>query len=179
MKTLEQIAAALQGYDPQALPAHVVNAFLAEWVPAPQRVETTPLVQALGRVLAEDLICPIDVPAHDNSAMDGYAFDGSQLDSVSPLTLRVLGTARAGSAYAGVLAAGECVKIMTGAVMPAGLDTVVPQELVQLDGDTITIPAGMLRPGDNRRQAGEDLRRGSAALTLGAVSYTHLRAPRD
>ena len=168
MKTLEQIAAALQGYDPQALPAHVVNAFLAEWVPAPHRTETTPLMQALGRVLAEDVVCPIDVPAHDNSAMDGYAFDGSQLDSAKPLTLRVLGTARAGSAYAGALAAGECVKIMTGAVMPAGLDTVVPQELVQLDGDGITIPPGLLRRGDNRRQAGEDLRQGSAALTRGA-----------
>ena len=168
MKSLEDIAAALQGYDPQALPAHVVNAFLAQWVPAPQRTETTLLMQALGRVLAEDLICPIDVPAHDNSAMDGYAFDGGQLHSDSPLALRVLGTARAGSAYAGVVAAGQCVKIMTGAVMPAGLDTVVPQELVQLDGDTITIPAGMLRPGDNRRQAGEDLRQGSAALTRGA-----------
>ena len=170
MKSLEDIAAALQGYDPQALPAHVVNAFLAQWVPAPQRTETTLLMQALGRVLAEDVVCPIDVPAHDNSAMDGYAFDGGQLHSDSPLALRVLGTARAGSAYAGLVAAGQCVKIMTGAVMPAGLDTVVPQELVQLDGDTITItiPAGMLRPGDNRRQAGEDLRRGSAALTLGA-----------
>ena len=168
MKTLEQIAAALQGYDPQALPAHVVNAFLAEWVPAPQRTETTPLVQALGRVLAEDVVCPIDVPAHDNSAMDGYAFDGSQLDSANPLALRVLGTARAGSAYAGLVASGECVKIMTGAVMPAGLDTVVPQELVQLDGDSITIPPGLLRRGDNRRQAGEDLRQGSAALTRGA-----------
>jgi molybdopterin molybdotransferase len=170
MKSLEDIAAALQGYDPQALPAHVVNAFLAQWVPAPQRTETTLLMQALGRVLAEDVVCPIDVPAHDNSAMDGYAFDGGQLRSDSPLALRVLGTARAGSAYAGLVAAGQCVKIMTGAVMPAGLDTVVPQELVQLDGDTITIPspAGMLRPGDNRRQAGEDLRRGSAALTLGA-----------
>jgi molybdopterin molybdotransferase len=168
MKSLEQIAAALQGYDPQALPAHVVNAFLAEWVPAPQRTETTPLMQALGRVLAEDVICPIDVPAHDNSAMDGYAFDGSQLDNANPLTLRVLGTARAGSAYAGLVDFGECVKIMTGAVMPAGLDTVVPQELVQLDGDTITIPPGLLRSGDNRRQAGEDLRQGSAALNRGA-----------
>ena len=168
MKTLEQIAAALQGYDPQALPAHVVNAFLAEWVPAPQRTETTPLMQALGRVLAEDVVCPIDVPAHDNSAMDGYAFDGSQLDGASPLALRVRGTARAGSAYAGLVASGECVKIMTGAVMPAGLDTVVPQELVQGDGDGITIPAGLLQRGDNRRQAGEDLRQGSAALTRGA-----------
>lgn len=167
MKTLEQIAAALQGYDPQALPAHVVNAFLAEWVPAPQRTETVALMQALGRVLAEDVVCPIDVPAHDNSAMDGYAFDGSQLQN-GPLALRVLGTARAGSAYAGLVAAGECVKIMTGAVMPAGLDTVVPQELVQLDGDSITIPPGLLHRGDNRRQAGEDLRQGSAALTRGA-----------
>jgi len=168
MKSLEQIAAALQGYDPQALPAHVVNAFWAQWVPTPQRTETTPLMQALGRVLAEDVICPINVPAHDNSAMDGYAFDGRQLDSGSPLTLRVLGTARAGLAYAGLVAAKECVKIMTGAVMPAGLDTVVPQELVQVDGDTITIPPGILRPGDNRRQVGEDLRQGSAALTRGA-----------
>jgi len=168
MKSLEDIAAALQGYDPQALPANVVNAFLAQWVPAPQRTETTLLMQALGRVLAEDVVCPIDVPAHDNSAMDGYAFDGSQLRSDSPLALRVLGTARAGTAYAGLVAPGQCVKIMTGAVMPVGLDTVVPQELVQLDGDTITIPAGMLRPGDNRRQAGEDLRQGSAALTRGA-----------
>ena len=168
MKSLDHIAAALQGYDPQALPAHVVNAFLAQWVPAPQRTETIALIQALGRVLAEDVVCPINVPAHDNSAMDGYAFDGRQLQSGSPLTLRVLGTARAGSAYAGAPSAGECVKIMTGAVMPAGLDTVIPQELVQLDGDTITIPAGVLRRGDNRRQAGEDLRQDRAALSRGA-----------
>ena len=168
MKSLDHIAAALQGYDPDALPAHVVNAFLAQWVPAPQRTETIALMQALGRVLAEDVVCPINVPAHDNSAMDGYAFDGRQLQSGSPLTLRVLGTARAGSAYAGAPSAGECIKVMTGAVMPAGLDTVVPQELVQLEGDTITIPAGVLRRGDNRRQAGEDLRQGSAALSRGA-----------
>ena len=168
MKSLEQIAAQLQGYDPQALPAHVVNAFLSDWVPAPQRKETVGLMQALGRVLAEDVICPINVPAHDNSAMDGYAFDGSQLESGSPITLQVMGTARAGSVYQDSVAAGQCVKIMTGAVMPAGVDTVAPQELVQRDGDAITIPAGLLLRGDNRRHAGEDLQRGSAALTRGA-----------
>jgi len=168
MKSLEHIAAALQGYDPDALPAHVVNAFLAQWVPAPERTENIALMQALGRVLAEDVVCPINVPPHDNSAMDGYAFDGKQLQTGSPLSLRVLGTARAGSPYAGAPSAGECVKVMTGAVMPAGLDTVVPQELAQHDGDIITIPAGILHRGDNRRQAGEDLRQGSAALTRGA-----------
>ncbi len=167
MKSLEAIAAALQGYDPQALPAHTVNAFLAELVPAPTRSERVDLLQALGRVLAEDVICPIDVPAHDNAAMDGYAFDSAQLRPGLPLRLRVAGTARAGAAYTGAVAQGACVKIMTGAVMPAGLDTVVPQELVHAAEGAVEIAAGLIRPGDNRRLAGEDLQRGSTALARG------------
>ena len=167
MKSLDAIAAALQGYDPQALPAHTVNAFLAELVPAPTRSERVDLLQALGRVLAEDVICPIDVPAHDNAAMDGYAFDSAQLRPGLPLRLRVAGTARAGAAYTGAVAQGACVKIMTGAVMPAGLDTVVPQELVHAAEGAVEIAAGLIRPGDNRRLAGEDLQRGSTALARG------------
>ena len=167
MKSLEQIAAQLQGYDPQALPAHVVNAFLSDWVPAPQRKETVGLMQALGRVLAEDVICPINVPAHDNSAMDGFAFDGKQLGA-APLQLRVVGTALAGKAWQGSVKLGECVKIMTGAVMPAGLDTVIAQEFatVHSSGDetVIEVPAGILQAGDNRRKAGEDLQQGLPAL---------------
>ena len=104
MKSLEYIAAALEGYDPQALPAHTVNAFLAQLVPTPTRTETIPLLQALGRVLADDVICPINVPDHDNSAMDGYAFDGSRLRSDAPLSLQVVGTARTGAAYGGPFA---------------------------------------------------------------------------
>ena len=73
MKTLDQIAAELQGYDPQALPAHTVNAFLAQMVPLPTQSEDVPLMQTLGRVLAQTVVSPIDVPAHDNSAMDGRA----------------------------------------------------------------------------------------------------------
>ena len=168
MKSLEHIAAALQGYDPQALPAHTVNAFLAQLVPAPTRTEIIPLMQALGRVLADDVICPINVPDHDNAAMDGYAFDGSQLRPDAPLSLRVAGTARAGAAYGGTVGEGQCVKIMTGAVMPAGFDTVVPQELVTADDGMVTLAPGFVGRGDNRRLAGEDLRRGSAALTRGA-----------
>ena len=169
MKTLDQIAAELQGYDPQALPAHTVNAFLAQMVPLPTQSEDVPLMQTLGRVLAQTVVSPIDVPAHDNSAMDGYAFDGQALQAGAPLQLAVVGTALAGAAYQGAVAAGQCVKIMTGAVKPAGLDTVVPQELVQTSGAHITIPAGALRAGDNRRARGEDLQQGKTALATGSV----------
>ena len=128
MKTIAQIAAELQGYDPQALSAADVNQFLDRLVEPVTATEVLPLFSALGRVLAQDVISPVSVPPHDNSAMDGYAFSGAQLVTGQPLTLRVVGTALAGKAWAGTVAAGECVKIMTGAIMPAGLDTVVPQE---------------------------------------------------
>ena len=166
MKTIEQIAAELQGYDPQALSAAQVNEFLSRLVTPVSDTEVVGVFDALGRVLAEDVISPISVPPHDNSAMDGFAFDGGQLGS-APLSLKVVGTAFAGKAWAGTCGAGECVKIMTGAIMPAGLDTVVPLEFVQVEGDRITLPAGILKPGDNRRFKGEDLMEGRAALHRG------------
>ncbi|MDH4478902.1 MAG: molybdopterin molybdotransferase MoeA [Rhodoferax sp.] len=169
MKTLAQIAAELQGYEPQALPAHTVNAFLAQMVPLPREAEDVPLMQALGRVLAAPVISPIDVPAHDNSAMDGYAFCGQALQPDQPLALKLVGTALAGEAYRGAVAPGQCIRIMTGAVMPAGLDTVVPQEMAVVDGTQITIPPGAVRNGDNRRARGEDLQQGTVALAKGSV----------
>ena len=165
--SLASIAAELQGYDPQALRVTEVNAFLsrlAEPVSAHDNVE---LLQALGRVLAQDIISPINVPAHDNSAMDGYAFRGASLLPDQALKLKVVGTALAGVAWRGDLGPGECLKIMTGAVMPNGLDTVAPQELVTLHGQHISIPAGVLGQGDNRRFKGEDLTEGQAALLQG------------
>ena len=167
MKSTAEIAAQLEGYDPQALPAHAVNAFLERLVEPVTEVERVPLFEALGRVLAEDIVSPISVPPHDNSAMDGFAFNGAQLVPGQPLMLKVVGTALAGAAWRGSVQAGECVKIMTGAVMPAGLDTVVPQEFTQLDGDWVRMPADLLRPGDNRRFAGEDLMQGQPALRQG------------
>jgi len=166
MKTIEQIAAELQGYDPKALPADQVNAFLARLVEPISESEDVGIFDALGRVLAEDVVSPISVPPHDNSAMDGFAFDGAALDE-SPLVLRNLGTAFAGKAWAGRVGAGECLKIMTGAIMPTGLDTVVPIEFVKVDGDTVTVPSGVVKPGDNRRFAGEDLMAGQPALRRG------------
>ncbi len=170
MKTIAQIAAELQGYDPQALPAKAVLDFLQRLVTPVTESTEQPLFDALGKVLSADVISPMDVPPHDNSAMDGYAFDGSQLQGDVPLTLKVVGTALAGKAWVGTAGLGDCVKIMTGAIMPAGLDTVVPQEIVtQLGGETafVVIPPGMLKLGDNRRLRGEDLAQGHPALLKG------------
>ena len=171
MKTLDQIAAELQAYDPQALSANAVNDFLARLVEPVVVSEAVDIFEALGRVLAQDVISPVNVPPHDNSAMDGYAFAGHQLLPKTPLKLKVVGTAFAGKAWRGAVNIGECLKIMTGAVMPAGLDTVVPQEFVTVqetaDGAVVTIPPGLLQTGDNRRLLGEDICKGHAALRQG------------
>jgi molybdopterin molybdotransferase len=129
--------------------------------------ETVPLHAALGRILAEDVLSPINVPAHDNSAMDGYAFAGTALREDAPLVLQSVGTAFAGTPFTGTVGAGQALRIMTGAVMPAGLDTVVPLELCQVDGDTVTVAPGVIRPGENRRRAGEDLALGKPAVVRG------------
>jgi molybdopterin molybdotransferase len=167
MKTLEQVAASLQGYDPQALRADKALQFLQALVKPVADTERVALAHALGRVVAADVVSPIHVPAHDNSAMDGFAFQGALLQPGMPLRLQIAGTALAGKAWSGTLAPTQCLKIMTGAVMPAGLDTVVPQELVEVEGDHITVPAGALQQGDNRRFQGEDLRQGKPALLAG------------
>jgi molybdopterin molybdotransferase len=169
MKTIDQIAAELPGYDPRALPASAVSAFLDRLVTPVTGVERVGLFDALDRVLADDVVSPINVPPHDNSAMDGFALRGADLLPGQPLRLTVAGVALAGSAWRGHVAAGQCVKIMTGAVMPAGLDTVAPQELVHADGGAIIVPADAVRPGDNRRQLGEDLRAGQPALLKGSL----------
>ncbi|MFY8102722.1 MAG: gephyrin-like molybdotransferase Glp [Ramlibacter sp.] len=171
MKTLDQIASELQGYDPQALSAQAVDEFLAHLAAPLGQAETVSLFDAPGRVLAQDIVSPVSVPPHDNSAMDGYAFHGAALQAGQPLDLEVVGTALAGAAWRGTVGAGQCVKIMTGAIMPAGLDTVVPQEFVKVQesgGATrVSIPPGLLQAGDNRRLAGEDLMRDQPALHAG------------
>jgi molybdopterin molybdotransferase len=158
---------------------HLSVAQARETILAPLRpisgVETLSLAQALGRVLAQDQICPMNVPPHDNSAMDGYAFDGAVLaaEPGAALTFSVAGTAYAGQAFTAAVGAGQAVRIMTGAVMPAGLDTVVPQELVKTEGEgaalRVTVPAGTVKRGENRRRAGEDLALGQSAIRAGRV----------
>jgi len=165
--SLSDIAERLQGYDPQALSARHVNDFLAQLVQPVREQDTVALMQAHGRILGQDVVSPISVPPHDNSAMDGYALRGADLKTGQPSPFKVIGTALAGTAWQGEVQAGECVRIMTGAIMPAGLDTVAPQELVQVDGDTVQVPPGLLQTGDNRRLTGEDLMAGQPALRAG------------
>lgn len=173
MKSIEYIAAALQGYDPQALSVEQVGEFLAHLVEpvSPQDTQNVALFDALGRVLAHDVISPLSVPPHNNSAMDGFAFDAEQLQPDQALQLRMVGTALAGKAWQGQVRTGECLKIMTGAILPDGLDTVVPQELTEIhtEGDvtTVTLAPNTVKAGDNRRLAGEDLMQGQPALRAG------------
>lgn len=128
--------------------------------------ERLALRSALGRVLAHDVISPVDVPGHTNSAVDGYAFAGAELPAQGDKEFRVIGTAWAGRAFADTVPPGACVRIMTGAPMPAGTDTVIMQEHVRLQGETVRIGAGH-RTGQNVRAAGEDLSRGAVALKAG------------
>ena len=170
MTTLADIAAQLAGYDPNALPVAKAQDFIARLVPRVEVIESLPLRSSLGRVLARDVVSTIDVPASDNSAMDGYALRGAELRTDSPSAFTVAGTGLAGQAIVGSVGANACVRIMTGAVMPTGLDTVVPQEFVKLNDDgSIVVQAGVVRTGDNRRLAGEDLRSGEPALRAGRL----------
>ena len=167
--SLQEIASCIAGYDPKALPVAQAQEFIARLVPRVRAVEKLALRAALGRVLAADVVSPINVPADDNSAMDGYAVRSAELAAHGASELTVAGAGFAGGRFEGRVGARECVRIMTGAVMPEGLDTVVPQEFVEREGDTVRIPAGVVRAGDNRRLAGEDLARAAVALAAGRV----------
>jgi molybdopterin molybdotransferase len=153
--------------------ANLVNQLLqeAESINRPDTIETVPLDQAINRILAQDLLSPIDVPAADNSAMDGFAFDGKCLEGdQAEIKLRIVGTALAGKPYTGKIASGECLKIMTGAVMPSDCDTVIPQEFTtSADAEHIAFKANQLKAGENRRMRGEDLQKGKPAITAGRL----------
>ncbi|MEP7281399.1 MAG: gephyrin-like molybdotransferase Glp [Rubrivivax sp.] len=152
------------------LPVATARAAIAAALQPLTEAVRCPLAQALGRVLAADVISPIDVPAHDNSAMDGYALHGADLRADADTTLQALPTTVfAGPPFDGVVGRGQAVRIMTGAVMPAGLDSVVPFELCTVSGDRVTLRPGVLKAGENRRRRGEDLARDGVALPGGRV----------
>ena len=170
MQSLDDIAAQVAGYDPDSLPVAQARQFINHMLPRVQTVESLALRSALGRVLARDIVSALNVPAHDNSAMDGYALRAADLATAADTLLGVAGTALAGGHFKGSMAPGQCLRIMTGAVLPAGLDTVVPQEFTRISPDgRICIPAGTVAAGDNRRLAGEDLACGEVALSAGRL----------
>ena len=153
-------------YDPNSMPVPKAREVIAKFLSPVGTVERVSVRAALGRVLAEDVISPLDVPSHDNSAMDGYAVRHADLKQNGKVTLKMTGSSFAGAPFHGTVSAGECVRIMTGGVVPQGTDTIVMQEHVEAAGDSITIGAGH-KQGQNLRKAGEDLQRGQSALRRG------------
>lgn len=138
---------------------------LAELVPVSDS-ETVPLHQALGRVLKSSVCATLDIPPFDNSAMDGYAVCSADLSDQTETRLSIIGTALAGKIFPNALERGEAVRIMTGAVLPSGADTVIMQEVVCLDGNVLVVPPGQ-RAGQHVRHAGESLAKGKPALLGG------------
>jgi len=148
------------------LPIAEMERLIGERVQPVAESEAVTLAGARGRVLATDVIAPLDLPPFDNSAVDGYAVRHRDLGTTSEIRLAITGRLTAGSAAASPLGAGEATRIFTGAPMPTSADTVFMQEDVRVEDDTVIVPAG-LKPGANRRLAGEDVRKGSTLLPAG------------
>jgi molybdopterin molybdotransferase len=136
-------------------------------VTAPVAPELLPVTRALGRVLAEDFHAPLDVPPADNSAVDGYALASADIPAAGTRELTVVGDLAAGAVFDGALQPGQALRIMTGAPMPAGADTVYPQEVVERHGERVRI--GPLAKGANVRLRGEDVEAGAIVLEAGTV----------
>jgi len=166
MTTIAQAVSCIDGYDPDALRVDkAAEAIRACLVPVSE-TELVPIRLAPGRILAQEIVPAIDVPGHDNSAMDGYAVRSADLSSPREVLLKQIGSAFAGRAFKDEIQKGQCVRIMTGAVMPRGADTVVVQEVCRAEGDRVTVPPGQ-KAGQNVRAAGEDLKAGVPVLEPG------------
>ena len=169
-RSLTKITKRLASYNPDAIPVVQAQKIIRDFIQPIQETETVELRDALQRVLAKDIISTINVPPHNNSAMDGYAFSAKDVDLSREITLKIIGSAYAGHPYKGRISTGECIEIMTGAIMPLKCDTVVPQEMIiQNDNHTIRIPSSAIQAGDNLRKMGEDLLKGHVAITKGTI----------
>jgi molybdopterin molybdotransferase len=165
--SLLQTISCLDGYDPNALRVDKARQAILSCLSPVEEIQTVKVREALGRVLAQEIVPAINVPANDNTAMDGYAVRFSDL-AATETRLQELGTALAGRPFNGKVGAGQCVRVMTGAVMPAGTDTVVIQEVVRTSGNSVVIPPGQ-KAKQNVRYAGEDLKVGVAVLNAGKL----------
>ena len=161
-------ASCADDYDPNSMPVAKARELIATFLAPVTAVERVHVRSALGRVLAEDIVSPIDVPGHDNSAMDGYAVRFGDLEPDGETLLRRVGESFAGKPWHGSIGAGECVRIFTGGVMPQGADTVVMQERASEEAAGVRIASGAVaKAGTNRRFAGEDLKRGQTVFRSG------------
>jgi molybdopterin molybdotransferase len=161
-------ASCADDYDPNSMPVAKAREFIHRFLQPVDAVLRVPVRSALGRVLAEDVISPVNVPAHRNSAMDGWALRAADLQAQGETTLEEIGSAFAGRPFAGKVGPGQCVRIMTGGVVPRGADTVVMQERARASGKAVSFAPGQ-KTGQNVREAGEDLAAGSVALRRGRL----------
>lgn len=152
--------------EPALLPVAEAKRRIADLMPALQDVETVHTIESAGRVLAQAILSPLNVPAATNSAMDGYAINQSDIPESGEQLLRVVGECYAGRPYLNTVKSGEAVRIFTGGVMPDGTDTVVIQEHVAVEGDAVRIDHEV-QARRNVRLAGEDITEGEAVLAAG------------
>ncbi|HAC34360.1 MAG TPA: molybdopterin molybdenumtransferase MoeA, partial [Gammaproteobacteria bacterium] len=151
---------------PEQLTTDQAKARILEQLSPVRSVEPVRLQEALGRVLASDLIAPIDVPGFANSAMDGYALHRSDIKTAGQQGLTLAGYSTAGHPFNDRLKPGNCIRIMTGALLPEGADTVVMQEQTRIEQELV-FTTSEVQPGDNVRNAGEDLRQDTQVLSAG------------
>ncbi len=168
-------ASCADDYDPNSMPVAKARQFIHTFLKPVTGVARVPVRSALGRVLAADIVSPVDVPAHRNSAMDGWAMRFEDLQPTST-TLTEIGTSFAGQPFSKAVGEGECVRIFTGGVVPEGADTVVMQERAvvnsagnALGNDKLITFGDGNRLGQNVRHAGEDLKMGAIALASGRI----------
>lgn len=154
----------MEDYDPNAMSVTQAKRYIQQYLHTVSGQEVISIRNGLGRVIASEVVSPCNVPNHNNSAMDGYAF--LHADGARPL--KIIGTAFAGKPFKGAVSAGECVRVMTGGVVPTGADTIVMQERVIVNGDQLTITE-LPKLGANIRLAGEDLTSGQTVLACGHV----------
>lgn len=150
------------------LPVAEMEKLIAERVTPITGTEQVALSGSRGRVLAADVLAPIDLPHFDNSAVDGYAVRHADVNASGETKLAVAGRLTAGKAASAAIGPGQAIRIFTGAPMPPGADTVFMQEDVRAEGETVIVPSG-LKLGANRRLAGEDVRAGAVVLPAGRI----------
>jgi molybdopterin molybdotransferase len=161
-------ASCADDYDPNSMPVGRARELIRRYLEPVTVAERVHVRQALGRVLAEDIVSPVDVPGHDNSAMDGWAVRFADLAPQRETRLHRIGESFAGRPFGGAVGAGQAVRIFTGAVMPAGADTVVMQERArEVEGGVEVAPGAVTKAGQNRRFAGEDVKRGGVVFRVG------------
>ncbi|MCC6067639.1 molybdopterin molybdotransferase MoeA [Ferrovum sp. PN-J185] len=155
-------------YDPNSLTVDKARELIHRYLTPVDGYEEIAIYDALHRVTAEHILAPHHVPNHNNSAMDGYAFNSRELTTPT-IELTVIGSVYAGHPFTQSIAPGEAVRIMTGAVIPDGVDTVIMQEQVAREGDTIRFENKQIKVGQNIRLAGEDIQQGAVAVKKGQV----------